>query len=89
MESTGVRVHSEGSKAQVKDNTKQSPLRATSITSYLVGRLIGIVYSILVASSEQQDTGTVFEVVDGTHMERCVARGILGIHVGSIKEQMF
>lgn len=73
----------------MKDITKHSPLGATSTTSYLVGRLIGIVYSILVASSEQQDAGTVFQVVDGTHMERCVARGILGIHVGSVKEQVF
>lgn len=82
-------MHGKGSRAQVNNTTKQRPFKATSTTSYLVGRLIGIVYSVLVASSEQQDSSTVFQVVDGTDMERRVARGVLGVHVGSIKEQMF
>lgn len=77
-----------GYKAQV-NITKQRPFRATNITSHLVGSLIGIVYGILVASSEQQDASTVFEVVHGTHMEWSVARGVLGIHVGSIKKEVF
>lgn len=85
MKSTGVKSTARVARHRLSI-TKQRPFKAMGIASYLVRCLIGIVYGILVASSEQQDAGTVFEVVHGTHVERCVARGILGIHVGSIKK---
>lgn len=51
---------------------EHSRARAKDSTSYLVWGLIGIVYCVLVASPEQQDTRTILEVVYRTYVEGCV-----------------
>lgn len=62
-----------GTSGDETQNREHSRARAKSSTSHLVRRLIGIVYCILVAASEQQDTRTVFQVVYCTNVEWCVA----------------
>lgn len=53
---------------------------------HLVWSLVGKVDGIFVAATEEQHTGTILKVVDGTDMKRCVTRGILTIHISTVEQ---
>ena len=56
---------------------------------HLVRRLIREIEGLAVGAAKQQQPGTGLLIVDGADVQRRVARRILGVHVGSVEEQIF
>jgi hypothetical protein len=55
---------------------------------HLVRRLIREIEGFAVGSAKQQKPGTGLLIVNGADVQRRVARRILGVHVGSVEEQI-
>lgn len=57
--------------------------------SHLVRRLICVVQSSTVGTTEQKHSRARFLIVYCTHVQRSVATGIAAVHVGSVCQQVF
>ena len=67
---------------------ERSKLQVAGNYRHLVGCLIGVVKSFAIGPPEEQQSGARFLIVYSANVQGCVARCILGVHVGSVKQQV-
>lgn len=55
---------------------------------HLVRRLVGEIERLAIGAAEQEQPGARLLVVDGAHVQGRVARRVLPVHVGTVKQQV-
>lgn len=63
-------------------------LKVPCNNGHLEGCLAVVIADVLVGTTEKQDSGTALLVIEGTDVQGCVSRGVLGTHVGPIEQQV-